>query len=97
MSGIFQNVAKIVGNEIPFPVYEVPMRFRGDMRIVQYTLFRKDEKTVGSNGWFKCQELRYPESNIWDPCLCCPELNYVEEIAMMAIISADASIPGSPI
>jgi hypothetical protein len=97
MSGITQKIAKKVGDKPPYPLYEIPFTFRGEERFIHYTLYRNHDDSVGSGSWLKCNEVRPDGAEVYDPCICCPDMNAVEELAMRALIVADVSKPGNSI
>ena len=97
MSALFQKIAKEVGDRPPYPLYEIPFKFRNENRHINYTLYRNSDGSVGSGSWLKCLGVRPEGFAEWDSCVCCPEPTTVEEIAMLSSVVADVAIPGKAI
>ncbi len=96
-AGIEQPIAKWIGTRPPYPIYAVPFRFRGEQRVLEYTLFLLDDRTVGSASWLRCVAETAEEREPWHSCACCPEFTAAEDLAVLAAVAADVTQPGDPL
>lgn len=87
-------MAKTYEKNPPFTRHDVPFMLRDEPRTIHYTLYIGDDGESRSNIWFNCKygECIASEANDFE-CAddCQPELNQVEDLAVMAAVTADAN------